>query len=93
MKRWDGSRRPYFPVPIKFGIALFFASVWTIFSIYLSSMWMDELGAVTHPLFALVAISFIAYVPGFMNAFLVTTLLLDSRPKRAPLDNYPASPS
>ena len=52
-------------------------------------MWMEELGAVTHPLFALVAISFIAYVPGFMNAFLVTTLLLDRRPKRAPLDSYP----
>ena len=53
-----------------------------MFSVWLSTPWMDDLGAATHPLFALFAITFIAYVPGFMNAFLVTSLLLDRRPER-----------
>ncbi|HEY6814693.1 MAG TPA: glycosyltransferase [Croceibacterium sp.] len=62
---------------------------WTTFSIWVSARWLQELGASTHPLFALFAITFIAYVPGFMNAFLIATLLLDRRPaRRAPL-RYP----
>ncbi|MDQ3246179.1 MAG: glycosyltransferase [Pseudomonadota bacterium] len=77
------------PVRVKFGIAVAVALAWLIFSIWLSGRWLDELGAVTHPLFALVAITFIAYVPGFMNAFMVATLLLDRRPERMPQPFYP----
>ena len=58
------------------------ALAWTGFSIVLARPWMQSLGEVTHPLFALFAISFIAFIPGFMNAFLVTSLLLDRRPQR-----------
>ena len=77
---------PYISVPAKFGIALFVAVTWMLLSVMLSRPWMTELGAVTHPLFALFAITFIAYVPGFMNAFLVASLLLDRRPgRRSPL--------
>ena len=47
------------------------------------------LGQQTHPLFALFAISFIAYIPGFMNAFLVASLLLDRRPRRRRLVIHP----
>ena len=47
------------------------------------------LGRETHPLFALFAISFIAYIPGFMNAFLVASLLLDRRPQRRRLVIHP----
>jgi len=65
------------------------ALAWTMLSVWLSQIWVDELGAVTHPLFALFAITFIAYVPGFMNAFMITTLLLDKRPRRRPLPFYP----
>ncbi len=83
-------RRSYFPVRVKFVIAIFVALLWMMFSVWVSTKWMDELGAVTHPLFALVAITFIAYVPGFMNTFLVMTLLLDKRPQRRRLPFYPA---
>jgi biofilm PGA synthesis N-glycosyltransferase PgaC len=76
-------------VRVKFAIALFVALAWTFFSVWVSARWMDELGAVTHWLFALVAITFIAYVPGFMNAFLVATLLLDKRPRRVAPAFYP----
>ena len=74
---------------VKFAVALFAALAWTLFSVWVSARWMDELAAVTHPWFALVAITFIAYVPGFMNAFLVATLLLDRRPPRLRQPYYP----
>ncbi|QIK79563.1 hypothetical protein G7077_12245 [Sphingomonas piscis] len=79
----------YIPIRVKFSIALLVALAWTFFSVWVSGRWMDELGAVTHWLFALIAITFIAYVPGFMNAFLVTTLLLDKRPRRVRPAFYP----
>jgi biofilm PGA synthesis N-glycosyltransferase PgaC len=85
----DIRRRRYFPVRLKFGIAVGMALAWTMLSVWLSDIWVEELGAVTHPLFALFAITFIAYVPGFMNMFLVATLLLDRRPKRRRLSVYP----
>lgn len=76
-------------VQLKFVIVLLLALTWTMVSIWLSQAWLRDLGAVTHPLFALIAISFIAYVPGFMNAFLMFTLLFDHRPPRAPQKFYP----
>ena len=76
-------RRCYFPVRFKFAAATSIALAWTFLSVWLSQAWVDELGAVTAPLFALFAVTFIAYVPGFMNAFLVSTLLLDRRPRAA----------
>ena len=82
-------RRRYFSVRFKFGVAIAVALLWTMFSVWLSGKWVAELGEVTHPLFALFAITFIAYVPGFMNAFLVTTLLLDRRPIRRSPAVYP----
>ena len=79
----------YVPVTVKFGIALFAALAWLMLSIILSRPWMQSLSEVTHPLFALFAISFIALVPGFMNAFLVASLLLDRRPRRYRPQFYP----
>lgn len=76
-------------VRFKFSAAIALALIWTMFSVWVSARWLDELGAVTQPLFALVAITFIAYVPGFMNAFLVASLLLDRRPPRMPQIAYP----
>src|SRR3546814_10904277 len=35
-------------------------------------------------------ITFIAYVPGFMNAFLISTILLDRRPVRRVPMHYPS---
>lgn len=81
-------RRFYIPVRAKFTIALLIALAWTILSLWISKPWMDQLGLVTHPLFALITITFIAYVPGFMNSFLLASLLLDRRPPRVPLPHY-----
>ena len=82
-------RRRYVSVRAKFGLALAVALLWTAFSVYVASAWMRELGELTHPLFALWVITFIAFVPGFMNAFLATSLLLDRRPPRRVPFGYP----
>lgn len=79
----------YLPVTAKFGIAVIAALVWMIVSIILSRPWVSALSRETTPLFALFAISFIAFIPGFMNAFLVASLLLDRRPPRRRLEIYP----
>jgi biofilm PGA synthesis N-glycosyltransferase PgaC len=79
-------RRFYLSVRVKFAIALAVAIAWTMFSIYIAESWMHDLAGKTSPLFAIWALTFIAFVPGFMNAFLATSLLLDRRPpRRVPL--------
>ncbi len=74
---------------LKFALSLSFALSWMMLSIVVSTPWMNALSAETHPVFALFAISFIAYIPGFMNAFLVASLILDRRPMRHKLARYP----
>src|SRR5687767_12068433 len=67
-------------VRAKFMLACIFAMAWTAFSVWLSLPWLRELAGHTHWAFAVIAITFIAYVPGFMNAFLLSTLTLDRQP-------------
>jgi len=70
-----------YPRP-QFSAALLFACAWTMFSVWVSQPWLADLGSLTHPLLALFALTFIAYVPGFMNAFLLASLVLERRTKR-----------
>lgn len=60
-----------------------------LLSIWLSQSWLADLSThIGFPL-ALFIIAFIAYVPGFINAFLIGAILFDRRPPRlAPL-SYP----
>lgn len=76
-------------IPVKFSAALALAGAWVGISIWLSLPWLADLAAITHPAFAVLAITFIAYVPGFMNAFLFSTLLFDRRPSRIHPPAYP----
>jgi poly-beta-1,6-N-acetyl-D-glucosamine synthase len=79
-------RQRYLPVRWKFALALAVALAWTAFSVVVAWSWMTDLASLTGAFLALWAITFIAFVPGFMNAFLATSLLLDRRPiRRAPL--------
>ncbi|HEX7948485.1 MAG TPA: glycosyltransferase [Phenylobacterium sp.] len=70
-------------------MVLTFAGAWTALSVWLSLPWLRDLSEVTSPAFAITAIAFIAHVPGFMNAFLLGTLLLDRRPARVRPPAYP----
>lgn len=81
--------RLYLPVPLKFALVLALATAWMAFSIWLSQPWLRELTLLAGLPFALVTIGFIAYVPGFMNAFLAGSILSDRRPVRKAVAHYP----
>ncbi len=70
-------------------IAITLAVLWTSLSVWLSQRWLEDLARLTNWAFALIAIGFIAYVPGFMNAFLVSSLGFDRRPERVRMARYP----
>lgn len=82
-------RSIYIPVRVKFTIAFAVATSWMVFSIWLSLSWLHQLGQLLGQPLALFLIVFIAYIPGFMNAFLITSLLLDRRPPRKQYANLP----
>lgn len=77
--------RRYVSVRDKFLLATVLSLAWSALSWYLARKWIDELG--THITLALsyVVVFSIAIIPGYMNAFLVVSLLLDRRPARHPL--------
>ncbi len=84
-----GRQRVYLSVATKFLIALGVAALWTAISIWLSRPWLADIAHRWSWAFAIIAVTFIAYVPGFMNAFMVSTLLSDKRPARRALAAYP----
>lgn len=72
----------YVPIKYKFMISLIISSLWVVFSYYVSKQWIADLSELTSSVFlATFIIAGIAYVPGFMNAFLVSSLILDRQPK------------
>lgn len=79
----------YVPVRAKFALALTVGLAWAVLSVWLSLQWLDDLSALLGRPLALFLIAFIAYVPGFMNAFLISSILMDRRPERRQLDRYP----
>lgn len=79
----------YVPVPVKYAFALSLAIAWTGFSIWASGPWLHDLADWAGWPFALIATIFIAYIPGFMNAFMLGSLLTDRRPPRRTPASYP----
>lgn len=75
-------RAIYWPVAAKFWLALLLASAWFAVSLWLAEAWLADLAALTGWGFAIFAIGGVALIPGFMNTFLVVSLLLDRRPRR-----------
>ena len=79
----------YIPITAKFVIATGFATLWFLISVFLARPWLEELSAVTGPLPAFLIILFIALFPGFLNAHIVASIILDAPPP-LPLDiKYP----
>lgn len=80
----------YIPVRVKFFLVLTIASSWLVASVFLARPWFDDLSAIVGTWLAGYLIGFIAIVPGFMNSFVLFSLLLDRRPlNRVNLD-YPS---
>ncbi|HEX6137507.1 MAG TPA: glycosyltransferase [Casimicrobiaceae bacterium] len=80
----------YLPVPGKFALALLASSAWCALTAIIALPWIGGLGAAIGMPLALLAIGAIALVPGFMNAFLIASLLLDRRPARMQPSRYPS---
>ena len=79
----------YLKVNTKFQLALTFATLWGIFSLWAAQFWFADLSNIIGWFLAGFFILFIAVVPGFINAFMVISLLMDKRPVRKHLDSYP----
>lgn len=73
-------RRFYLPVSRKFLIAFSAGAAWFAFSMWVSNLWIDDLAAHVGLYPALAIILFIALIPGFLNIFLLVSLMLDKPP-------------
>nr|WP_246145565.1 glycosyltransferase [Bacillus rubiinfantis] len=73
-------KRFYLPVLWKFWLSHGISLAWMIFSIIISMPWVKELGELISLPGSIVIITGIAYVPGYLNAFLVVSLLFDRQP-------------
>ena len=84
------SRKYYFGPGQKFFLSLLLSLLWLGVTTYLALPWIDDLAHHVPKPFAWAIIAFIALAPGFMNAFLMSSLLIDRRPPYVPLSEYPA---
>ncbi|WP_286231959.1 glycosyltransferase family 2 protein [Neobacillus mesonae] len=73
-------KRRYLPVLWKFWLSHGISLGWMIFSIIISIPWVKELGEIVTLPAAIAIITGIAYIPGYLNAFLVVSLLFDRQP-------------
>ncbi len=73
-------RRLYFVLHLKLFLVIGIGLAWAGFSLWLSLSWIDTLGqSITMPL-AIAVIFGIAIIPGYLNANLIASLLLDRPP-------------
>ncbi len=77
-------QRWYLPVPAKFTLALVCSILWAALAAWMAEPWSDNLSTITGFLAANLIIWGIAVIPGFMNVFLLVSLLLDRRPAFTP---------
>lgn len=85
------SHSAYATVTAKFIYALIFAISWMALSIWISAPWYDSLSEQIGMVPAYFLITFIAIVPGFINAFVFVSTLLDRRPAIGRIASYPAA--
>ena len=74
------SSKIYLTVKIKFYISLAISIGWVVMSYIISKPWIDDLSSITSVWMAVIIITGVACVPGFINAFLLSSLLLDKQP-------------
>ena len=76
-------RRLYLPVRAKFLVSTGFSITWVAISWLLAQHWLNDLGAVVGYSPAVVIIFFIALFPGFLNAHILSSVLMDRPPPLA----------
>jgi biofilm PGA synthesis N-glycosyltransferase PgaC len=78
-------QRLYVPVKVKFALSTIFALTWVGASWVLAQHWVGDLSQVVGHGPAVMIIFFIALLPGFLNAHILASVILD-RPPVLPLD-------
>ncbi|MDR7522858.1 MAG: glycosyltransferase family 2 protein [Armatimonadota bacterium] len=73
-------RRFYIPVWVKFALATGLASAWFGVSLGIARPWVADLGGVVGEVPAWLIVLFVALIPGFLNAHLAISILLDRPP-------------
>jgi len=73
--------RFYLSVGSKFFISTLIAVAWFSFSLVMAEPWLADLSKVIGPTPAFVVILFVALIPGFLNAHILSSVLLDSPPE------------
>lgn len=71
----------YISVNFKYILGHMLALVWMLSSIYLSIPWVNDLSYLVPKGIAIAIIAGIGYIPGYINAFNLASLLLDRQPK------------
>ncbi len=79
-KKLQTSSGVYIKVWLKFTISHIVALLWAGFSIVLSIPWINDLGLIVTKPIAVMIIAGIGYIPGYINAFIVSSLLLERQP-------------
>ena len=74
------STKKYVPVKYKFIYGHIAAFIWMSFSICLSIPWVLDLADLVSLPVSIFIITGLAYIPGYLNAFMVISLLLDRQP-------------
>lgn len=81
---------PYISVHTKFAIAVIAGILWASFAFWIAAGWILQLSLLWNPFAAYFVIIGLAIIPGFMNAFLIVSLLIDRRPPRKTFEGaYP----
>jgi biofilm PGA synthesis N-glycosyltransferase PgaC len=85
LRRWDAARfpryLPYLRLRTRFWLSIAASLAWAALSAYLAVPWIDDLAAgLTLPV-AIALVSGIAILPGYLNAHLVMSMLLDHPPR------------
>jgi poly-beta-1,6-N-acetyl-D-glucosamine synthase len=75
------SNHLYIKVWLKFFISHMVALLWAVISIALSVYWVNDLGMIVTKPIAVLIIAGIGYIPGYINAFIVMSLLMDKQPR------------
>lgn len=70
-------------------VAMALSLCWLVLTTWIALPWMRDLARLASWPVAVLVVGGIALVPGLMNAFLATSLLLDRRPPRCSFDHYP----
>lgn len=79
-------KKRYISVTTKFWISHLMAFMWMFISIIISIPWVNDLSQVVGKVPAILIIAGIGYIPGYINAFIAVSLLLDRQPQFKTLD-------